>query len=270
MANQSLITKLGTLLLGTTGLIGLAGCEAPQTQRQSIYQQPISGYVQQQPKQQVEDDDNLGMAILGGVLGANSNPIARGIGTGILADASKPRTNVQVNVNGQPSGYTQPVQTQTLDSRLLPEYNISALREEWSKAEPKTNSTFIDGVFSLYTSRIRENFESDGAPTFMGARTNFRNSKNEKVRIIIGYNVLGKSLITDEAMAQHTLSLKIYDDNGNLVFKKEASGKGEKFGKKLGQYTLDGVPPGVYHVQCDYSSKKGHKSSKTAVFQVLE
>ena len=287
---SSLINKLGTIFLaGATGLVGLAGCETPQGNRN------VSPYSQSQPEpyqqQTKEDDGNLEMSILGGVLGvglvgkglrANMNPVARaateattrGIGNGMLAHSTRPKTDVQVNINGaqqnaQPQVVYAP-EPRVLDERLLPEYNLEQLQKEWSATSTGSN-VFEEGIYSVFTSRNAQDLNGDGIFSFnefIKVKRNFK--RGEPIKLNAGFIARNGGLITNKVPGAYKISFEILNEQGESVFRYESPQTQEKlWNSKAFSLRLPKLKPGVYNAKCAYSSKK-ITNQKGAVFQVLD
>ncbi|MDD5193454.1 MAG: hypothetical protein PHF67_02605 [Candidatus Nanoarchaeia archaeon] len=286
MIKQNLISRLGAgLLIATAGLVGLTGCAATQESRvprdsySQEYAQPSQ--VQANPQNQESDDADFGMAVIGGFLGTSGHPVARGIGNGMLAYSTKPKTQVNVNVNGQPQSgvvYVPIEPKRTIDDRLLPDYDLDELSKELRerKVSGESADPTFGGIYSIVTSRNVADLNGDNliSPNeFVGLGTNFTDSR-KPVNITVFIDGCYRNPFARKP-SEYELTCELYDGKGKRVSKRVHSGKLPKYGGgNVLNWTESELKPGVYTVRAHYTNsldtKKKHPSERNAVFQVLE
>lgn len=275
MTKQSLIQKLGTAVLLGTGLAGLIGCEAPQAQRTSIYQQPQ--VYQQQVYQQPQEDPlewklltaGLESGLLGYILpkGLDSATRTNVDLSGRIAgramseqdrnEAIRHSGNVRVYINGVPGVQYPAQQIPDAPSRpLLREYNLNVITKELSEQERGVQSK--EGIRILYVSAgpdVRRNIVK-GEPVQINMALEPRNSR------------FAKNKLTDD----FEISCKVYNRANQLVSQHATAGKSSDLVEnRFGVINLPQLEPGIYGIVAEYHGKAtGKKSTKADIFQVLE
>jgi hypothetical protein len=293
--NKMKNTKLGLiskLLLGATGLLGLAGCEAgPQTSRDSLYSQ--SGYSE-------KDDIALPRAILGGMLSAglgngllptNVDPAARqlasdvlkGTGNGLVeynrnTAVKSSGAKVQVNINGVNSNgasgaqnYEPPRQVSNeLSDKLIPEYDLGALRKEWEyELGYKLFRDDSSGLRAFFTYEKYWDLNGDSKPSFDEFRGIKRNFKKDKT---VNFAVQANP----PAFSKTRILYQLFNENGKEVCVDMIDDYTKVDLINVYQGKLPELSPGVYTLKLSYYIKATGKrnivpiSEKSTVFQVLE